>query len=117
MKRYLIICATAAALALPAVAEDQNGDLEEGMSLIERGTQLMMRGLLKEMEPRLEELEDIVRGMEPQLRDLVIEMEPILEGLGAIMDDLDAYHPPERMPNGDIIIRRKTPFDSGEIEI
>ena len=32
----------------------------------------------------------------------------MVELLGKI-DDLSAYHPPEMLPNGDIIIRRKMP--------
>ena len=39
------------------------------------------------------------------------EMLPFLESLGALMDDMTAYERPERLPNGDIIIRRKTPLE------
>ena len=68
--------------ALPASA--QEGDVEEGMDLLSEGTRLLLRGLLAEMEPALREL----RGA---------------------LDELNSYHPPEMLPNGDIIIRRKTP--------
>jgi hypothetical protein len=34
------------------------------------------------------------------------EMLPFLESLGSLIDDLSAYEMPERLPNGDIIIRR-----------
>jgi hypothetical protein len=83
--------------ALPAASQD--GEIEEGMDLLSEGTRLLLRGLLAEMEPALRELRGALVG-------------------------LNAYHPPEMLPNGDIIIRRKTPEeieesrpDGEEIEI
>jgi hypothetical protein len=38
------------------------------------------------------------------------EMEPLMNDLRALIDDLNAYHAPEMLPNGDIILRRKIPF-------
>lgn len=91
------LCLAAGPVAGPAAA--QEGDVEEGMNLLSEGTRLLLRGLLAEMEPALREL----RGA---------------------LDELNAYHPPEMLPNGDIIIRRKTPEeieaarpDGKEIEI
>ena len=49
------------------------------------------------------------------MRGLMEEMEPALDDLSNLLDNLDAYHPPEMLPNGDIIIRRKTPKESEEI--
>ena len=46
------------------------------------------------------------------MQGLMQEMEPALEGMEGFLDNLDAYHPPEVLPNGDIIIRRKSPVDS-----
>lgn len=68
--------------ALPATAQD--GDVEEGMDLLSEGTRLLLRGLLAEMEPALRDLKGAIEGMQ-------------------------SYHPPEMLPNGDIIIRRKSP--------
>jgi len=68
--------------ALPAAA--QEGDVEEGMDLLSEGTRLLLRGLLAEMEPALRDLKGALEGMQ-------------------------SYHAPEMLPNGDIIIRRKTP--------
>jgi hypothetical protein len=48
-----------------------------------------MRPMLEEARPFFEE-----------------EMLPFLESLGSLIDDLSAYEMPERLPNGDIIIRR-----------
>ena len=62
--------------------------------------------------------------MEPALRDFAREMGPALADILGKIEDLSAYHPPEMLPNGDIIIRKKTPDETenqplseGEIEI
>lgn len=47
------------------------------------------------------------------MRGLMAEMEPAMEGMEGLLEDLSAYHPPEILPNGDIIIRRKVPVDRG----
>jgi len=72
-------------LAHPVQAEkaEKSGEIEEGMDLLSQGARLFLRGLVQEMGPALAEME---------------------EALG----NLGAYHPPEILPNGDIIIRRKT---------
>lgn len=36
----------------------------------------------------------------------------IVDGLRLLMDQLQGYQPPEVMPNGDIIIRRRPPADT-----
>jgi hypothetical protein len=94
-------------LALPAAAQEAGSeggatDMDEGFSLLEEGTRLLLRGLMAEMEPALRELQ------------------------GALQN-LDAYHPPEVLPNGDILIRRKEPLpgapaapgtpDEGEVDL
>ena len=69
----------------PQHAGAKGEDFDEGLSLIEQGARLLLRGLMAEMEPKLRELE-------------------------RALDDLSAYHPPEILPNGDIILRRKVPL-------
>ncbi|MGC9418704.1 MAG: AAA+ family ATPase [Rhodovulum sp.] len=90
----------AAALALaPATAQEAEsesapgGDMREGMDLLGEGMRLFFRGLSDELEPAL--------------RDLAETMQPAMQKLLEIVDDFDAYELPERLPNGDIIIRRK----------
>ena len=56
------------------------------------------------------------------MKGLMEEMEPALDDLSGLLENFDAYHPPEVLPNGDIIIRRKTPLDpepeeGGEIDL
>lgn len=70
----------------PALAEE-----DRGRDLMAEALRLFMQGFMAEMEPALEDLQGFV-------------------------EDLNAYHPPEILPNGDIIIRRKTPEEMGEPE-
>lgn len=98
MLRALML--SVALMPLPAMAEDgPTGDaqVDEGLGLIERGTRLLFERFLERMEPELENLGE--------------QIEPMLEAFRESLGELDAYHPPEVLPNGDIIIRRKRPGD------
>lgn len=94
MKRIAVLVVTLGLAASPSLAEepapDAESDFGQGFSLLEEGTKLLLRGLMSEMEPALRELQ------------------------GALQE-LDAYHPPELLPNGDIIIRRKVPLPPGSV--
>lgn len=92
--------------AAPVHAEDNT--VRDGMDLLSEGTQLLLRGLMDEIEPAL-------RDIEPALRDL----RPFITELRDMLPNVDLYHLPEVLPNGDIIIRRKEPLDAprGDIEI
>ena len=89
MKRLLIVPALILASGLPAKADDTQ--LQEGMDLLGQGMQLLFEGLLDETRPAL-------------------------EGVADALGDLRAYHPPEVLPNGDILIRRKTPLEDAPPE-
>lgn len=96
MKQFLLAAVLVASVGLPAPvpaqegpaqggnAEDGKAEVERGFDLLREATRLILRGLMREMEPRLRELEEI-------------------------LDQLDAYEAPEILPNGDILIRRKRP--------
>lgn len=105
------------AMVLPAQAE------EDGPSLMERGAELFLEGLMREMEPALDELQGFAEGMQPALRQFMDEMGPAFADVLGKVGDLSAYHAPEILPNGDIIMRRKTPVEEsldpeeGEIDI
>ena len=55
------------------------------------------------------------------MKGLMAEMEPSIDGIEGFLNDLNAYHPPEVLPNGDIIIRRREPLEvegeDGEVEL
>ncbi|WP_121632240.1 hypothetical protein [Tropicibacter alexandrii] len=93
-----------ALLASPVSAQENNS----GTSLMEEGAKQFFRGLMDEMDPALKELEGLAREMGPFLNDFVTEMGPALKDLMGKVEDWSVYHPPEILPNGDIIIRRKT---------
>jgi hypothetical protein len=77
------------ALALPAAAQQSEDGLSEGFDLLQEGTRLMLRGLMEQLEPALRDMRDRI-------------------------GDLSAYHPPEILPNGDILLRRKVPLEPEE---
>ena len=107
-------------MATPVSAQDS----DEGFSLMEEGAKLFFRGLMSEIEPTLDELESTMREMQPVMQDFLREMGPALKDILTKVEDWSVYHPPEMLPNGDIIIRRKTPLtheeaapDNSEIEL
>lgn len=85
--------------AQPLVAQDRGeaprGDLAEGAEMVTEGLKRLFQGLMGELEPAGEAAEE-------GWNDLV-------DWLG----DLSAYETPERLPNGDIVIRRKDPLVPG----
>jgi hypothetical protein len=103
-----LAAALAIALALPAAAQDTGprGDMGQGIDLLGEGARLLLRGLAQEMEPAL-------RG----LGEEIAALRPVLEDLARMIGDVRNYHAPERMPNGDIIIRRRVPAPAPEIDL
>ena len=106
MKQILPPIAVLALCAAPAFAEDKPGD---GLTLMEEGAKLFFRGIMQEMEPAMDDLRAFTDAMEPAMRQFVQEMGPALAEVLQKVDDLTMYHPPEMLPNGDIIMRRKQP--------
>ncbi|MEX0369868.1 MAG: hypothetical protein AB3N09_04500 [Tateyamaria sp.] len=84
-------------------------ETERGLSLMERGAQMLMEGLMREMEPAMEGLQEMAEEFGPALREFTAQMGPALRDLLEEVEDWSVYHPPEMLDNGDIIIRRKTP--------
>ena len=114
MKRLFIPVTLVAALATPSYAQDD----DEGLSLMERGARMFMDGIMKEMEPAIDDLEDFG----PAMRNFAQEMGPALRDLMDQVEDWSVYNAPEVLPNGDIIIRRKPDAPEyvpkeGEVEI
>lgn len=109
MKRLLaplVLC-----LALTPVWGQEPPAPDDGPSLMEEGARLLLRGLMAEMEPAIGDMGNALAEMEPALRQLL-----------AMIADIRAYHAPVMLPNGDILIRRKTPEElaapeASEIEL
>lgn len=111
--KHLSAFTIAACLAFsPVLAEDkETGKTDEGLSLLEQGAKLFMRGMIEEMGPAIKDLQ----GMAD-------EMLPMFEELRGQIGDFTNYQMPEVLPNGDIIIRRKVPLkvepkEDGEIDL
>ena len=86
--KLLLAPALAVALAVTHTAQAQDGtddDMQRGLSLMQEGTRLLMQAIIAELGPAWAELQ-------------------------TLMGNLSAYYPPEVLPNGDIIIRRKIPL-------
>mgnify|MGYP007029142071 CR=1 FL=1 len=88
MRRILILGLLA--LPLPATAQTPT---EEGLGLVERGLGIIAENLWSELGP--------------QLGDALTDLAPMARDLSALVDDLGNYHAPERLENGDILIRRR----------
>ena len=106
MKRIGSIFAVLIVSLSPAYAQE---DEEGGFSLMERGAQMFLEGIMREMEPTLNDLQGWAEDMEPALRGFMQEMGPAFAELLSEIEDLSNYHAPEILPNGDIILRKKTP--------
>ena len=92
--RKVILLAALLGLGAPAAAQDEG--MRDGLDLLGEGTRMILEGLMDEMRPMLEEARPFFEE----------EVLPLLDRLGEVMDDLSYYELPERLPNGDILIRR-----------
>lgn len=90
----------AVALPHPAPAQEAEAPPEAGRDLMQRGAELLLRGLMDELKPELDRLGLALREAEPRLRELL-----------ALVDDLRNYEAPVMLENGDILIRRRPDSD------
>lgn len=102
MKQLLIalLLLTPPALAETPAPSAPANDLDEGLSLMERGAQMLLEHMMGKVEPSLQDMTDALKEVQPKIMELM-----------AMVDDLKNFHGPELLPNGDIIIRRKTPSE------
>jgi hypothetical protein len=97
----IVLCASPLAAETPVQPSPSD---DEGFSLMEEGAKLFLRGIMSEMEPALDEMGKALDEVKPGLEAL----QPKLRELMALVGDLQNYHAPEKLPNGDIIMRRKS---------
>lgn len=101
VKPITLAALLAATLSAPVALADaqatpENPELSEGAELLNRGFRLLLEGFAKEVEPMADKWAE--------------GWADLAERVG----DMNVYHPPETLPNGDIIIRRRTPLPPKE---
>jgi len=94
MKRFALILALAAS-PLPAAAQDT--EIPPALNDLADSMRELLEGFTNDVAPLMEEFSE--------------EVTPMFERLAEELKGLNAYHPPEVLPNGDIIIRRKAPVE------
>ena len=111
MKQILAPAFALTLIAAPLQAQEDAPtpapEMDEGMSLMEEGARMLLRGLLSEMDPAIDELRGLAEEIGPKMQLFAQEMGPAFAELMRQVDDIENYMPPEFMPNGDIIIRRR----------
>lgn len=121
MKHVAAFTVAVCLAAAPVQAEEPAED--DGFSLMEEGAKLFFEGIMREMEPAMDDLRGLAEEMEPAFRKFAQDMGPAFADLLGKIENLNSYHPPEMLPNGDIILRKKTPQEmkegdaDGEIDI
>ena len=122
--KYVLIPIVALSLSAVAVsAETPAPPPDDGVDLMEEGAKLLLRGLLSEMEPAIDELQGLAQEFGPRMQLFTQEMGPAFAELFDHVDDLSHYEPPVFLPNGDIIMRRReaapafVPDDTDQIEL
>lgn len=110
MKQIYTLVAASIVAAAPAFSQ------ESGTTLMERGARLFLEGIMREVEPAMKDLKGLGESLQPAMRDFMLEMGPALGEILEKIEDFSSYHPPEILPNGDIIMRKKTPKEMGKPE-
>ncbi|MBK4217773.1 hypothetical protein JJJ17_17710 [Paracoccus caeni] len=80
----------------PVLAQDE----AEEPGLLDGIMGSFMENMLRDMAPEMEQMGDGMSGALSRLG-------PVLKDLSVLVDDLRHYQAPERLENGDILIRRK----------
>ena len=78
----------------------QSPDTAEGLDMIERGAGTVLDNLMRKIEPHMQ-------GIANAFGETTATIGPVLDDLAAQVDDIANYEKPERLPNGDILIRRR----------
>ncbi|SMP21637.1 hypothetical protein [Shimia sagamensis] len=110
--KTLRACVVIAGLCLSGVSATAEDDTA-GRSLMEQGMELFLKGLQDEIAPTIEGFASLMEEIGPGLQGFLEEMGPKLGAVFSKVEDWSTYHAPEMLPNGDIIMRKKTPEEIG----
>lgn len=108
--RVLILALPFALMPLALPAQDTpapDSEIDQGMSLLQQGAELFLRGLMTEVEPKMQEMQKGLDDLGAKMGSALDQAQPWITALSSMVDDFGYYDAPERLPNGDILIRRK----------
>ncbi|SDW72234.1 hypothetical protein SAMN04488238_103184 [Roseicitreum antarcticum] len=94
-----VILALSLLLPLPAIAQTDDAQaptLEDSLNQLRDGAGALLELFMQEMEPAVQDIE------------------PLLDRLSEMVANLPGYYPPEVLPNGDILLRRKPVAEAPE---
>ncbi|WP_132858989.1 hypothetical protein [Shimia isoporae] len=117
MRHVLILCAALAAGPVWAEEATPTEEPDTGTSLMEEGARLFFKGLQEEMAPALEGMRGLAEQVGPKMQEFMLEMGPAMAEIVNKVEDWSSYHAPEVLPNGDIILRKKTPEEMVDPEV
>lgn len=104
-------------LALPAQdAPPPDSEMDQGMSLLQQGAELFLRGLMTEVQPQMQDMQKGLDDLGAKMGSALDQAQPWISALSSMVGDFGYYDPPERLPNGDIIIRRKSDAPPVQLE-
>jgi hypothetical protein len=98
--KQIVLCLMFAASPLLAEETPAPNEGERGISLMQQGAELLLNHMMSKVEPSLQDMAEALRQAQPKITEIL-----------AMIDDIRNYHAPEKLPNGDIILRRKTPAE------
>jgi hypothetical protein len=101
--RFLGAALVATVLAVPVAAQDS----DDGSSSMRRGLEMFLDGLQEQISPHIADARAFLGTVGPAMQSFLSEMGRDFALLIDEVEDWSVYDPPERLPNGDIIIRRK----------
>ncbi len=110
--KTLKACVLSVGLCLSAGGASSEED--SGRSLMAEGMELFFKGLQDEIAPTLDGFTAMMEEIGPGLQGFLEEMGPKLGAVLSKVEDWSSYHAPEMLPNGDIIMRKKTPEEMGQ---
>ncbi len=119
--RTLMFAACVSIGASFAVSAEEAPSQQDGPSLggrlMEEGARLFFKGLQQEMGPALDSMQGFMEEVGPGMQAFLQEMGPKLGTVLSQVKDWSQYHAPEMLPNGDILMRKKTPSDGTDVPL
>jgi hypothetical protein len=103
--KHIVALSLLALTATPVLAQEVPPPaLPENSAKISEGSRLLLEGLMGELGPLFDDMAQFGADLGAEIAPFV---DTLRNQLGDAFEGLNAYHPPEILPNGDIILRKK----------